>query len=60
MKPTHYVISPAGTILASFASRAAAVKYAASLNVTPPNINSAPPRWPYSELKYTVSNRRDF
>jgi hypothetical protein len=67
MKPTHYVISPAGHVLANFASLAWAVDYAASLNATLPadwdekeRAWAAWARCPYIPTRFTVSTQRDF
>ncbi len=67
MKPNHYVISPAGHVLASFISLAGAVDYAASLNATLPadwdekeRAWAAWARCPYVPTRFFVTTEKDF
>jgi hypothetical protein len=67
MKPTHYVITPAGHILASFASAAGAWAYAQEMNATlPADWDEKERAWaswarcPYIPTRFTVSTQRDF
>ncbi len=67
MKPTHYVITPAGHILASFASASGAWAYAQEMNATlPPDHDENERAWaswarcPYVPSRFTVSTQKDF
>ena len=67
MKPNHYVITPAGHILASFASASGAWAYAQEMNATlPPDHDENDRAWaarvriPFIPTRFFVTTEKDF
>jgi len=67
MEPTHYVITPAGHILSSFASASGAWAYAQEMNATlPPDHDENERAWaarariPFIPTRFFVTTEKDF